>query len=236
MQCTRLREPWLRRNHELFGHRWLMDTLVPGGVAVDLDGAGIARLRADQAALRRALVPLFAVLDHHPSLTDRLVGTGRLSTEQARALGCTGYVGKASGLTFDVRQACPYPPYDRLTTRVPAETTGDVEARMRVRMAEILASLDLLDQLLADLPEGPSREHWPPPCAATSGVGVVESWRGETLAFVRCDAEGRVARYFPRDPSWFTWPALEQLIHGNIVPDFPVCNKSVNGSYAGVDL
>ena len=67
-------------------------------------------------------------------------------------------------------------------------------------------------------------------------LGLIEGWRGEILCFVRFDAAGHIARYFPRDPSWFTWPALERLILGNIVPDFPVCNKSVNGSYAGQDL
>ena len=62
--------------------------------------------------------------------------------------------------------------------------------------------------------------------------GPIEGWRGEVLSFVRFDADGRVARYFPRDPSWFTWPAVERLIHGNIVPGFPVCNKSVNAWYS----
>jgi Ni,Fe-hydrogenase III large subunit len=68
------------------------------------------------------------------------------------------------------------------------------------------------------------------------GLGLVEGWRGEVLTFVRFGTEGRIARFFPRDPSWFAWPALERLIMGNIVPDFPVCNKSVNGSYSGEDL
>ena len=65
---------------------------------------------------------------------------------------------------------------------------------------------------------------------------MIEGWRGEVFAFVRIGNDGLVERYFPRDPSWFSWPALEQLIHGNIVPDFPVCNKSINGSYSAVDL
>jgi Ni,Fe-hydrogenase III large subunit len=93
-----------------------------------------------------------------------------------------------------------------------------------------------MDRLLEGLPSGAIAVEFPAPAAGAEGLGVVEGWRGETLSYVRFDGEGRIARFFPRDPSWFTWPALERLIHGNIVPDFPVCNKSVNGSYSGEDL
>jgi Ni,Fe-hydrogenase III large subunit len=234
-QCARLRERWQRCNAAAFGHRLIMDSLVPGGVVRDLDDVAIQTLRLDQAALLREIVPVFAIIEDHPPLDDRLIETGILSTADARALGCTGYVGKASGLAFDLRRDSPYPPYDRLEVDVPVESAGDVAARFRVRMHEVRASLRLLEQLLDDLPAGEivaaAR-----PAADSVGLGLVEGWRGEILSFVRFDREGRLARYFPRDPSWFTWPALERLIAGNIVPDFPVCNKSVNGSYAGVDL
>ena len=116
------------------------------------------------------------------------------------------------------------------------ETEGDVAARVRVRMAEVRGSLWMLDRLLDALPEGEIVAPLPTPAPGAQGLGLIEGWRGEILCFVRFDAAGRIARYFPRDPSWFTWPALERLILGNIVPDFPVCNKSVNGSYAGQDL
>ncbi|AGA91887.1 Ni,Fe-hydrogenase III large subunit [Thioflavicoccus mobilis 8321] len=236
-QCSRLRELWQRRSQALFGHRLLMDRVVPGGVTHDLDQAAAATLRADHAELRRALVPIFEIVEDHPSLDDRLFTTGRLAPADARALGCTGYVGKASGLTFDVRRDSPYPPYDALAVKVPTFTAGDVAARVRVRIGEIRASLELLDRILDQLPGGPIIAATPSNAGAgRAGLGIVDGWRGEILTYVRLDAAGRVARFFPRDPSWFTWPALERLIHGNIVPDFPVCNKSVNGSYAGVDL
>ncbi len=109
-------------------------------------------------------------------------------------------------------------------------------------MAEILVVddddhiRDLIEQLLTDLPGGELRAEWPTLQGAAEGFGIVEGWRGEILSYVRFDGQGRVARFFPRDPSWFSWPALERLIDGNIVPDFPVCNKSVNGSYSGHDL
>jgi Ni,Fe-hydrogenase III large subunit len=236
VQCARLREQWQRRSAELFGHRLLMDAVIPGGVAHDLAPEGAALLRADHAALRRAIEPLFDVIDDHPSLDDRLLGTGHLRAEDARALGCTGFVGKASGQGFDLRRDCAYPPYDALTVEVPVETAGDVAARVRVRMAEVRISLALMDRLLDSLPEGEIGTPMPTPRPGAMGLGLVEGWRGEVLSFVRFGEDGRVARFFPRDPSWFTWPALERLILGNIVPDFPVCNKSVNGSYSGQDL
>jgi Ni,Fe-hydrogenase III large subunit len=236
VQCARLREQWQRRSAALFGHRFMMDAVTPGGVARDLPPEGVALLRADHAALRGVIEPLFDVINDHPSLDDRLFGTGCLNAADARALGCTGYVGKASGQGFDLRRDCPQPPYDALAVAVPVETAGDVAARVRVRMAEVGGSLDLMDRLLDAMPEGPVHAALPTPEPDATGLGLVEGWRGEVLSFVRFDADGRIARFFPRDPSWFTWPALERLIHGNIVPDFPVCNKSVNGSYSGQDL
>ncbi|EXJ13511.1 hydrogenase large subunit [Imhoffiella purpurea] len=235
-QCGRLREQWQRRSQALFGHRFMMDVVIPGGVARDLTPEGFQQLRLDHAALHRVIEPLFDVIQDHPSLDDRLMRTGILPAEDARALGCTGYVGKASGQSFDVRRDSPYIPYDQLRVEVPAETAGDVSARVAVRIAEVRASLWMLDRLLDALPEGEVASPFTPPPSGAMGLGIIDGWRGETLCFIRFGSDGRIARYFPRDPSWFTWPALERLILGNIVPDFPVCNKSVNGSYSGGDL
>ncbi len=236
VQCARLREQWQRRSRELFGHRLMMDAVVPGGLACDLPTGAAELLDADHLALLGTLDALFDVVEDHPSLDDRLLGTGRLSQADAKALGCTGYVGKASGQGFDVRRDNPYAPYDGLDVRVPVQTAGDVAARVRVRMEEVRESLNLMDRLLAVLPSGPVAVPLPEPSVGAVGIGFVDGWRGEILSFVRFAEDGRIARFFPRDPSWLTWPALERLIHGNIVPDFPVCNKSVNASYSGHDL
>ena len=236
MQFGALRERWQRRSAERFGHRLLMDALCAGGVRTDIDLEGTQALLQDHALLRAELAPLTAILLDHPSLEDRLVGTGALGVADARALGCLGYLGRASGLTFDLRCDAPYPPYDRLPVRVPHYDSGDVVARMRVRLDEIGVALELMDALLATLPAGPVSTHWEAPPTGARGLGLVEGWRGETLAFVRFGTDGRVARYAPRDPGVFAWPALERLLPGNIIPDFPVCNKSVNGAYAGCDL
>ncbi len=236
VQCARLREQWQRTSADIYGHRLLMDTIVPGGVANDISAHDRTRQIREHHALRAAVAPLFDVIDDHPSLADRLLGTGVLAAADARELGCTGYLGKASGQAFDVRAHAAYAPYDALEVAVRTFDEGDVAARVRVRMHEILASLDLLDRLLDQLAEGPASSPSPLAAANASGLGIIDGWRGEILTFVRFAEDGSVARFFPRDPSWFSWPALERLIHGNIVPDFPVCNKSVNASYAGHDL
>jgi Ni,Fe-hydrogenase III large subunit len=235
-QCSRLREDWLRRNRELFGHRLLMDLLVPGGVTRDLDSAGMDSLKQDHQQLRQETDDLFDILLDQPSLEDRLLNTGVLRPATAKALGCTGYVGKASGQAFDLRCSNPYPPYDRLPMMGVCLSEGDVMARVQLRMEEIRHSLAWMDQLLDSLSPGELSGDWQIPDGPSEGLGLVEGWRGEILTYVRLDASGRIARFFPRDPSWHTWPALERIVMGNIVPDFPVCNKSVNGSYSGQDL
>jgi Ni,Fe-hydrogenase III large subunit/NADH:ubiquinone oxidoreductase subunit C len=236
VQFSRLRELWQRQNAAVFGHRLLMDRVIPGGVACDLKPGILSVLREELAEVRRQVEELMPMLLEYPSLQDRFRTTGILTPEMAQQLGTIGYVGRASNQQDDLRRDAPYAPYDTLTVEVPAYIEGDVAKRVRVRGDEILVSLDLIEKLLNKLPDGPVAIE----CAASGeqceGIGLVEGWRGETIAYLRLDALGNVMRYFPRDPSWLNWPALEELIHNNIVPDFPVCNKSVNGSYSGHDL
>lgn len=236
LQFSRLREAWQRVSREAFGHRFMMDCIIPGGVAVDLDARLHQTLLDEASAMRQQVIRLMDIINDLPSVEDRVRGAGVLTAEYAKALGCLGYVGRASGLNFDLRRDAPYPPYDSLTVKVPLHHYGDVNARARTRLEEIAASFDLIEALIGGLPTGPIQVPWQIPVAAAEGLGLVEGWRGEILSFVRFGADGRIARFFPRDPSWTIWPALELLMHDNIVPDFPVCNKSVNGSYSGQDL
>jgi len=127
-----------------------------------------------------------------------------------------------------------YPPYDRLDFVVPVQHEGDVHARVLVRVQEIRVSLSLVAQLCDSLPGGDV--HAPVPARAGGGLALVEGFRGDILGWVRLDERGLIARYHPRDPSWFQWPLLEAAIEGNIVADFPLCNKSFNCSYSGHDL
>jgi Ni,Fe-hydrogenase III large subunit len=169
-------------------------------------------------------------------LEDRFLAAGFLSTELASALGAVGFVGRASGQRFDVRKDVPYSPYQQLNVQVDVEDQGDVASRFWIRYKELRVSLRLLVEMLDTIPSGELAASWPMPQNAAEGFAAVESWRGEILCFVRFAADNTISRYWPRDPSSINWPALEKLVLGNIVPDFPVCNKSVNGSYSGQDL
>ena len=231
--CARLRETVLRACGAAFGHRLMMDCVVPGGVAVDLAPAGEAAVRAVVATIRERFPTLVALYDDTASIQDRTVGTGVVAGDLVRRFGAGGFVGRASGRAFDARRALPYPPYDTLTFETPVREAGDVDARLWIRIEEVGQILSLLDQLLAGLPPGPLRIE--PPTASGEGVALVEGFRGDILVWLRIEA-GAVARCSLRDPSWFQWPLLEAAIQGNIVADFPLCNKSFNCAYAGVDL
>lgn len=236
IQFGRLREDWQRLSRDGFGHRFMMDRIVPGGVATNLNDQLATAIQHQAKLVRAELDRLVTIQDELPSLEDRLETTGTLSPELAATLGCQGYVGRASGVDYDLRRDAPYAPYDRLRIAVPCYQYGDVAARVRVRAEEIRESLSLIEILLTSLPTGPVRADWHVPTEGAEGLGLTEGFRGEVLAYVRFGAGNAIARYYPRDPSWLNWPALEHLIHDNIVPDFPVCNKSVNGSYSGHDL
>jgi len=233
--CAVLRERILRASAVCFGHRLMMDRIVPGGVTADLGVAQVAQLRALVSTVRGAMPRLTKLYDQTPSLQDRTVTTGILRPELAKRFAAGGYVGRASGRDFDARRDLSYPPYDKLTFTVPVLSDGDVNARIWIRLKEINESLSLLDQLWAGLPSGPIEATTEAPAEAAEGMAIVEGFRGDVLVWVRV-ANGVIERCHLRDPSWFQWPLLEAVIEGNIVADFPLCNKSFNCSYSGHDL
>jgi Ni,Fe-hydrogenase III large subunit len=236
IECGMLRERTLRTAHACFGHRLMMDRVVPGGVACDLAADGIDHLRALIKTARHRFPELVEIYDNTASLQDRTVTTGYLRPELARTFGAGGYVGRASGRGFDARKALAYPPYDQLSFEVPVRQDGDVNARVWVRIDEIDQSLSLIEQIIKLLPEGATRGRLGKSGKVREGVALVEGFRGDVLGSVRIDAEDRIARCHLRDPSWFQWPLLEAVVEGNIVADFPLCNKSFNCSYSGHDL
>jgi Ni,Fe-hydrogenase III large subunit len=231
-----LRERCLRAADAAFGHRLMMDVIVPGGVAHDIAPGGADQIRQLVAEIRRIFPRLIELYDNTTSLQDRTVTTGIVKCEYARQFGAGGYVGRASGRTFDARQAIGYAPYDQLSFEVPVLDAGDVNARVWIRIREVEQSLTLIDQILARLPQGETRVAVMPKGEACEGMALVEAFRGDVLVWLRLDGDGRVARCHLRDASWFQWPLLEAAIEQNIVADFPLCNKSFNCSYSGVDL
>lgn len=232
--CAVLREQVLRAADTCFGHRLMRDCVVPGGVAADLNDQHTATLRTLIGELDRRFPALVELYDKTASLQDRTVGTGILKPALAQQFGAGGYIGRASGRSFDARRALPHPPYDRLSFEVPVLQEGDVNARVWIRIREVDQSIALINQILARIPQGPIRT--PLPIHSGEGVALIEGFRGDILVWLRLDDKARVARCHLRDPSWFQWPLLEVAIEGNIVADFPICNKSFNCSYSGSDL
>jgi len=233
--CSVLRESVLRASHQAFGHRLMRDIIVPGGVTRDLDTEGTRTIRAALDNIRRRFPALVELYDNTASLQDRTVDTGVLKPALAKQYAAGGYIGRASGRSFDARRTLAYPPYDSLRFEVPVLNEGDVNARVWIRVREVEQSLSLIDQILERLPEGPSLTPAGLLPEAREGMAIVEGFRGDVLAWLRL-RDGRVERCHLRDPSWFQWPLLEAAIENNIVADFPLCNKSFNCSYSGHDL
>jgi Ni,Fe-hydrogenase III large subunit len=182
---------------------------------------------------------LRALYDEHAGLQDRFVTTGIIDRDLAQELSLSGMAARATGMLLDGRAHrqgyTPPPPYTALGVRPATDERGDVAARVAVRFDEIFESLRLLRLLAVGMPGGATRvEVTPVPGGA--GLGVIEGWRGEVVVGVDFDGAGTLARVHPHDPSWQAWLALEFAVLRDIVPDFPLINKSFNLSYSGVDL
>jgi Ni,Fe-hydrogenase III large subunit len=231
-----LREHVLRAADTCFRHRLMMDVIVPGGVARDIAPNGPANLHALLAEIRKTFPRLIELYDNTASLLDRTVTTGIVKPALARQFGAGGYVGRASGRSFDARRQPGYAPYGELKFEVPVLDAGDVNARVWIRICEVEQSLSLIEQILGALPEGATRTPVKASARICEGLGVTEAFRGDVLVWLRLDGKGRIARGHLRDASWFQWPLLEVAVEGNIVADFPLCNKSFNCSYSGHDL
>jgi Ni,Fe-hydrogenase III large subunit len=234
-RCTLQREDVLAVADACFGHRLMMDRVVPGGVAADLSGEGVGKIRGLLARFEETRAEILRVYDSMPSLQDRTGTTGIVSPDLVRQYATGGFVGRASGRAVDARKTFAYAPYDRLDFDLKVRTAGDVDARLLVRMDEIAESLRMLSQLLGRLAPGEIIAARPA-AAAGDGAALVEAFRGDVFVSVRVGMDGRLAHVHARDASWFQWPLLEAAIEGNIVADFPLCNKSFNCSYSGHDL
>jgi Ni,Fe-hydrogenase III large subunit/Ni,Fe-hydrogenase III component G len=235
-QFLRLKEDWLRTHHALFGHRYLMDAIIPGGVARDLTPEGAGRLRDEMGEIEKTVTVLKSIYDEHAGLQDRFINCGRVAPGLAARLGLIGLAGRASAQSWDLRVEYACAPYTELEVRMATHRNGDVAARVTVRFEEIFESLRLCRLILEKLPAGDIAVEVPAAPAAAFGVGWVEGWRGEVFIALEAGPDSRIRRCHPHDPSWQNWPVLEHAVIGNIVPDFPLINKSFNLSYSGHDL
>ena len=234
--AMRLREEVLRLNERLAGHRLLRAAVVPGGVAIDLREKLVSDAVQTLLKIKDDFDAVVAIALDSSLVLDRLHATGVLANRIARELQVCGIAARASGIDADTRRDHPYAAYADLSFRVPVFQEGDVWARMMVRVEEARESISLITQVLEALPDGETLVAVPRLPAGKNAFGLVEGWRGPIWHWIVAGENGALARVKVKDPSFSNWPALNYAIRKNIVPDFPLCNKSFNLSYAGNDL
>jgi Ni,Fe-hydrogenase III large subunit len=235
-QFSRLKERLLRATEQALGQRYLMDLVVPGGTRADLSSTGAAEIVDCTRSIATEVDVLRVIYDEHAGLRDRFTGAGTVAPALAARLGLTGLAGRASGQDFDLRCDLPCEPYGDLAPRKVVRAEGDVAARVAVRFDEVAESVRLVSQIAQRLPDGGHRASVSIPEQTSWGIGLIEGWRGPVLLALEAGEAGQINRCHPHDPSWQNWPVLEHAIIDNIVPDFPLINKSFNLSYSGHDL
>jgi len=235
-QFSRLKEHLLRATEQALGQRYLLDLVVPGGTRVDLSSTGARLLFESIESIVAEVETLRTIYEEHAGLRDRFVGAGVVTPVLAAKLGLTGLAGRASGQAFDLRCDLPCDPYRELAPEKIVRADGDVSARVAVRFDEAKESVRLLRKILSQLPTGSHQIEISIPGEGSSGAGMIEGWRGTVFVALEAGAGGMIRRCHPHDPSWQNWPVLEHAIIDNIVPDFPLINKSFNLSYSGHDL
>ena len=236
---TRLREMVMQINERITGSRFLRSVNIIGGLTKDIDDREKNKLFSELKNLSKDFSEVIGVALNSTSLLNRLKGTGILSAEIAKNHGVVGVAGKAVGIINDARVNFPYAAYDELLLdEIVTEQDGDACARFLVRIKEARASIKIMENASKKLPKG--HISIPNPNVVfkknTFAICVVEGWRGEILYFVTTDAKGNISRVTPRDPSFINWAVLCDAGFDNVIPDFPLINKSFNLSYSGNDL
>lgn len=235
---TRLREMIMQINERLTGSRFLRGVNIFGGVSKDIDKSAADKLIEDLNNILEDFSEVIEVAENSDSLLNRLKGTGIVTGQIAKDHGVTGVAGRAGGAEIDARKDFSYAVYDKLDFQIAVEETSDVYARFRVRIKEVYSSFEIIKQALENLPEGAINA----PVSSVNlkqdayALSIVEGWRGDIVYFIMTDANGNISRVDVRDPSFLNWTAAGHAGPGNIVPDFPLINKSFNLSYSGNDL
>lgn len=235
--CSRMKERIMQLNDRLTGSRFLRGAIRVGGVPRDIENGQLAEIVDELNRIQSDFSEVGAIIFANASLTDRLETTGILHERTAWDHAAMGVVGRASGRDCDLRRDRPFAAYDELSVNVALYRYGDVRARLRVRGDEIHESIRLIRDMRDRIPDGPiANEPRDSPNLGEWTLSAVEGWRGEILYAVMADEDGRIHRCKVRDPSFVNWPAIQWAVLGNIIPDFPLINKSFNLSYAGNDL
>lgn len=228
-----LKERLMRINMRLTGHRYLRGMVIPGGLRKDLGITPKTSLALIE--LEQELNDLTSTILSSQSILDRLQTTGILDTEAALTLGAVGPAARASGVNKDLRRDLPYGVYRKLDFRVPVQTGGDVYCRLKQRIEECQQSFAILQQAIKQMPQGKlvvEIPHLPP---YRTAVGYTESARGANVHWVMSGPNNTIYRYMVRSASHCNWPVLTLCVPGNIIPDFPLINKSFELCYACLD-
>ncbi len=221
---------------ELCGMRFLRSVNALGGCRQDFVTGKETKILESLAKMKKELKDTITTINNKNMFIDRVEHTGILKHQIALDLNAVGPGGRASGIPYDVRKSFPYEVYDKLHFTIPNHKNGDVNCRMNVKIEECQTSLDIINQAVESMPQGKIREpfHEVPPYQFA--FSLVESPRGENVHWVMTGENNTLYRYKIRTPSFCNWPALCHAVKGNVVPDFPLINKSFNLSYAGNDL
>lgn len=229
----RIKERMMRLSDEIFGNRFWRGFIVPGGVFKDLKKEQLEKIfnETEKAYLEIRKIAKIALASE--GFLDRLQTTGVLPLEAAVAFGAVGLPARASGVSRDVRKNHPYAAYKKNSIKIAVKHSSDVFARYRMRILEMEYSMDFIKNLIEKMPEGEISINFE--VKDGFSIGAVESWRGEIICALQIK-NGVIERCFPRDPSFCNWALFGIMGPGNIVPDFPLINKSLNLSYSGTDL
>ncbi|HEY6950767.1 MAG TPA: NADH-quinone oxidoreductase subunit C [Bacteroidota bacterium] len=235
--ASHLKEQLLQANEVLTGSRLLRGVAAVGGIRKRVDDSPLKRetLRRVSRMMGKSFEELVDVAMSSSSTLDRLETTGQLTRKDAYRLGVIGIAGRASGIDRDLRRDHPHCLYKELKFKASLHEEGDVLARFNVRIDEVRQSFAMLEELVDRLGDGPTIIAYTPIPSNSVALGYAEAWRGEVIHWVMTDATGRIARWKITDPSFRNWKAVTVAVRNNIVPDFPVINKSFNMSYSGND-
>lgn len=221
---------------ELCGMRFLRSVNKLGGVRKDFVTGSEARVLELLQKIRSELTDTVSIIKANSMFIDRVENTGILQLDVAADLNAVGPGGRAAGVRHDVRKTFPYAAYDKLEFNVPEHNNGDVNCRMNMKIEECFESIDLICKAISAMPTGKVAEAMPAVKPYRYAFGMTEAPRGENVHWVMTGENNTIFRYKIRTPSFCNWPAVCHAVKGNIVPDFPLINKSFNLSYAGNDL
>lgn len=232
---SRLKEQLMRLNERVTGNRFLRGWITLGGVTMDITREMKQDISQTLAEISKELDGLLGLLRDNDAFLDRVNTTGILPLQAALDLGVVGVAARASGVDADVRRDFPYAAYRNFSFQVPLYTKGDVTARLRVRADEAVQSMDIIGQLLNGLPDGKLKSELHSVEPYKAAFSVTESPRGSNLHWLMAGENDTIYRYFVRSASYPNWPALTVAVPGNIIPDFPLINKSFELCYACLD-